>query len=143
MKSTLTIIARPKSADLVRKEFDAFLARAEKENWTELNVTFGFAWGNYLYERDWLEELFNANELREKVKEAEENGDGAIGSDDLYVTPVGIGVEYTFCHEADIHLEGSQDSEFLKNEKERYQSMGWDIYETLKPKSEQDGAGNA
>ena len=117
MNQILEIVSRPKSSKEIRIEFERFIERAQKEHWNELKVLFGFAWGNYIYEGDWTEEIMSPNKLARKVREAEENEDGEIGSDDLIVTPVGLGVEHIFCHEADIHLEGSLDSEYIQREK--------------------------
>jgi hypothetical protein len=129
---TLEIAARPETADAVRREFYAFLERAKSQGWLELKVLFGFAWGNYIYEKDWIEEIMNPDQLAERVATAESARDGMIGSDDLYVTPLALGVKHTFCHEADIHLEGPVDSDYIASEAARLEALGWNIYERIK-----------
>ena len=136
--AVLKIVARPQNADDVRREFQKFLERAKAQNWTELKVLFGFAWGNTIYENDWLEEIMTPDELAARVSKVELSKDGRIGSDDLYVTPIALGIEHTFCHESDIHLEGSEDSEYIQSELKRFESLGWEIYKTTKS-SEQVG----
>lgn len=130
--ATLEIAARPGTAEEVRREFQFFLDRAKLQGWKDLKVLFGFAWGNYIYEKDWIEEIMTPERLAERVAAAESAKDGKIGADDLYVTPLAIGVQHTFCHEADIHLEGPEDSEYISSEAARFGSLGWDVYERTK-----------
>jgi len=129
---TLEISARPSSTEDVREEFSRFLDYAKAQGWTELRVLFGFAWGSYIYEKDWIEEIMTPEELAARVAKAELAKDGKIGSDDLYVTPLALGIEHTFCHEADIHLEGPEDSEYIAAEAKRFESLGWTVYERTK-----------
>ncbi len=130
--NTLEIAARPASAEDVRREFQFFMDRAKLQGWKDLKVLFGFAWGNYIYEKDWIEEIMTPEQLSERVAAAEFARDGKIGSDDLYVTPLAIGVQHTFCHEADVHLEGPEGSDYISSEAARYESLGWDVYERTK-----------
>ena len=130
--ATLEIAARPSDADEVRREFISFIDRAKSKGWSELRVLFGFAWGNYIYEKDWIEEIMTPDQLSERVAAAESARDGKIGSDDLYVTPLAIGVQHTFCHEADIHLEGPDNSDYIASEAARFCSLGCDVYERIK-----------
>jgi hypothetical protein len=130
--ATIQIVALPESVDDLRNEFRAFIDRAKVERWNELNVLFGFAWGNYIYEKDWIEEIMTPVDLADRVARLEAANDGAIGSDDLFVTPLRLGVKYTFCHEADIHLEGPLESDYIAAESMRLKSLGWTICETTK-----------
>jgi hypothetical protein len=136
------IVARPKPSDNIRPEFDSFVSRAEERGWLQLKVLFGFAWGNRVYKDDWIEEIMTPAELQSRVNELERNGIGSIGDDDLYVTIEGGGTQFTFCHENDIHVEGSLDDPLIQSELDRFQQLGWDICERTK-KSEQGGGGNS
>lgn len=141
MNSTLEIIARPKSQDEFVAEFDRFLVQAKESGEGKIATMFGFAWGNFMYERDWLEEELTPEEIREKVSEAEREGFGCIGNSDLYLTKSSSGLRYTFCHEADIHIEGPLDSEHMKIEKERYLNLEWDVSERIR-QTEPSSGGN-
>ena len=87
----------------------------------KVTVLFGFAWGNYIY--DWKDQVMSWAELSEAVTNAEENGDGSIGSDDLYLT---VGEDkFTFCHHSDIHYPDQPTTKLGK--------ALWDYLETLPP----------
>jgi hypothetical protein len=131
-KKIIEIIARPKSGKDIRSEFDRFLELSRKEGWNELKVLFGFAWGNYVYEGDWIEEIISPDELQKRVKDAEMNGDGSISNDDLYIKVLATGRDYTFCHENDIHISGAVGDAHILEEAERFKSLGWEIYENRK-----------
>jgi len=131
-KKIIEIVARPTEGEDIRSEFDRFLDLSRKEGWNELKVLFGFAWGNYVYEHDWIEEVMSPNELQKKVQDAEMNGDGSISDDDLHIKVVATGRDYTFCHENDIHISGAIDDAYILDEAERFKSRGWKIYESKK-----------
>jgi hypothetical protein len=126
------IIVRPKDGDDIRCEFDRFLSTARSRGWNELKILFGFAWGNYAYENDWIEEVVSPDGLETRVRELEEKGDGSIGEDDLFVTVLAIGIQHTFCHENDIHIEGPHDDPYIDEEAGRYQSLGWELHDRTK-----------
>lgn len=129
MSRTLEILAKPPKGTNIKLEFSQFLTKARDKKWNKLSVMFGFAWANYIYDTEWIEQTFTPDELEAKVQSIELNDDGKIGDDDLYITIPNIGVHYTFCHENDIHLEGSTNSKYILAEKNRYQSLGWQVYE--------------
>ncbi|MEP4076208.1 hypothetical protein [Haloferula sp.] len=132
MAQTREIIVRPKPGEDIRGDFARFLSLASERDWTRLKVLFGFAWGNYAYKADWIEEVMSPTELKERVDALEENGDGAIGDDDLFVSIEGLGIQFTFCHENDIHIEGSPHAPLLVSELDRYRDLGWEIHERTK-----------
>lgn len=122
-------MARPPQNIDIRSEFSRFLSQATEQGWEEFKVLFGFAWGNYLYEDGWLEEVISLDELDSRVQAAEKSDHGSIGDDDLFITVVATGVEHTFCHENDIHLKGKAHDKYMLTEVTRYQEMGWQVYE--------------
>lgn len=124
----MELIITPTPEGNIREEFSRFLLRAKLEKW-ELLVMFGFAWGNQIYQSNWIEEQLTPNELEEKVKNAEVNGLGSIGTDDLFIDLINRDIQYTFCHEADIHLTSSHESEFIAAEKRRFLNLGWSVLE--------------
>lgn len=126
------IIVRPKPGENIRSEFERFLSLAHDRDWSHLKVLFGFAWGSAAYQGDWIEEVISPGTLKERVDELERLGEGAISDDDLFVTLENSGTQFTFCHENDIHVEGSSDDPILAAELDRYRSLGWEIHERTK-----------
>lgn len=138
MKLTREIIARPKDGDDIRDEFFRFLEEADEKKWGSLGVLFGFAWGNYAYVDNWIEEELNVDELRLRVQELEGRGDGSISEDDLFVTVGATGIQHTFCHENDIHIEGALENDCLTEEAARFRSLGWGVHDRTKTSEQND-----
>jgi hypothetical protein len=123
------VIGRPQKKEEVRSHFFTFLDQLEKDDVHEVKFTFGFAWGNFVYDGDWKEELATPAEVRRRVLDAEREGRGRIGDDDFYISVPGVGYERTYCHEADIHFESEIDHPELKAAKESWTKLGWSVYE--------------
>src|SRR5262245_45490322 len=127
------IIGKPpesSAVDSVRRDFESFLRDLESSPSQRVSVVFGFAWGNHLYERDWLTLELTGAELRARVSVAEERGLGWIGSDDLHVTLPEIGVERTYCHEADIHLlANDRTNPHLVTQRNSWLRSGWQVHD--------------
>lgn len=122
-------IGRPPDAEAVRRDFEGFVAELESKPSEKVGVVFGFAWGNEIYERDWLELDLTGSELRARVAEAEAAGLGQIGSDDLYIKLPGLGVERQYCHEADIHVTAADaEHPYVQAERQRWLDRGWEVY---------------
>ena len=101
---TYGFIGRPLGAEAVRRDFEEFVTELESRPSERVGVVFGFAWGNEIYEHDWLELDLTGSELRARVAEAEAASLGKIGTDDLYIKLPALGVDRQYCHEADIHI---------------------------------------
>ena len=142
MTQTREFVIIPKEGDSIRPEFDRFLEAARERGWDQFNVLFGFAWGNYVYEHNWIAKVISLDDLKSKVTALEHKNDGSIGDDDLFVTVEKTGVQHTFCHENDIHLEGRPDDEYLTAEVARYRHLGWEVHERTNS-SEQGGGAKA
>ena len=124
------IIAVPADTDSIRFEFTRFLDRALAEGWVEMKVRFGFAWSAHPGMGDGTEKMMSPVMLAETVSAAESQNQGKIGSDDLYVTPIALGVEHLFCHDADIHLQGPEESAYIESEAARFSALGWKVYDS-------------
>ena len=122
-------IGRPPDAEAVRRDFDEFVTELESRPAEKVGVVFGFAWGNEIYERDWVELDLTGSELRSRVADAEAAGLGKIGSDDLYIKLPALGVERQYCHEADIHVTAA-DSEHpcVAAARQAWLDRGWEVY---------------
>jgi len=129
MNPTLEIVARPPDGEDIRNEFNRFISIAREAGCQRLSIMFGFAWGNDVYDDDWLEEDLSPSEVETRVMEAEGAGFGAVADDDLFVTVPETGLKYTFCHENDIHVEGDPDGQFIHEERSRFLAMNWIIHE--------------
>jgi hypothetical protein len=116
-------------AEAVRRDFDEFVTELESRSSERVLVLFGFAWGNEIYEHDWLELDLTGSELRSRVAEAEAAGLGKVGSDDLYITLPGLGVKRLYCHEADIHVTAADAAHpYLEAERQEWLHRGWEVY---------------
>jgi hypothetical protein len=60
-------IGRPNAAEALRRDFDGFVAELESRPAERVGVVFGFAWGNLIYERTWLELDLTGSELRARI----------------------------------------------------------------------------
>lgn len=132
MKTIREFVVRPKPGENIRTAFECFLLRATEEGWPKLKVLFGCAWGNHVHGKEWIEKDMSAAELSVSVMELEAQGVGLIGDDDLYVTIESTGTQFTFCHENDIHIQGSPEDLFVQAELGRFRNMGWAIHERTK-----------
>lgn len=122
------IVGRPRDAEALRRDFDEFVTELESRPAERVGVVFGFAWGNEIYEGDWLELSLTGGELRARVAEAEAAGLGKIGSDDLYIKLPALGIERQYCHEADIHVTAA-DSEhpYVAAARQEWLARGWEV----------------
>lgn len=121
-------IGRPPDSKAVREDFEKFVTQLESTPSETVYVVFGFAWGNEVYKHDWLELALTGNELRTRVAEAEAEGLGAIGSDDLYIKIPVLGVERLYCHEADIHVTSADpEHPYVSAERQRWLDRGWEV----------------
>jgi|SRR5882724_3900794 len=123
------IIGRPPKKEDVREHFFSFLRQLEDEGVPEVKIMFGFAWGNYIYERDWLCELCSPAEARSRVEDQERKKNGKIGSDDFYISIPGTNYERTYCHEADIHFSSDEPNPIFQITKEEWKRLGWKVFE--------------
>lgn len=133
MSKNIEIIVTPDTIEEIRDEFNRFIEFANNKKLLELEVYFGFAWRGFPSENS---EFLTPDELRARVIEEEKLTDRKLGENDIFITPKNFDVEFTFCHETDIHLEGPPDSKFIQDEKVRYKSLGWKIYERIIDKTE-------
>lgn len=117
------------AVDAVRRDFEALVRDLEASPSKRVSVMFGFAWGNEIYERDWLALELSGAELRARVAAAETNGIGRIGSDDLHITLPDVGVERTYCHEADVHVIAAEDTHpYLEAQRQEWVRSGWQVH---------------
>ena len=88
-------------------------------------ILFGFAWGNYIYEKDWIELPTLTDGIQNLILKAEKDDHGELGFDDLYIKLPNCNTELQYCHETDIHLTFSEPNELAQAIKTRWISNGW------------------
>ena len=125
------LIGTPPQSDAVagvRHDFEALVRDLEASPSKRASVVFGFAWGNHIYARDWVALELTGAELRARVAAAEANGLGRIGSDDLHITFPDVGVERTYCHEADVHVVAAEGTHpYLGAQRQEWVRSGWHV----------------
>lgn len=95
-----------------------------------VDIMFGFAWGNYIYENNWDNMTINASEIIARAYEYKEYGN--IGDDDLYINIPDSNIEILICHERDIHIRYEQDSELLSKLQKVLPEEQWVVRRDIK-----------
>ncbi|MGE5682116.1 MAG: hypothetical protein ACM34K_14705 [Bacillota bacterium] len=95
-----------------------------------VDIMFGFAWGNYIYENNWDNMTIHASEIIARTYEYKEYGN--IGDDDLYINIPDSNIEILICHERDIHIRYEQDSELLSKLKRVLPEEQWVVRRDIK-----------
>ena len=101
-----------------------------------VEITYGFAWGNEIYESDWLPISTDSSKIEEMVEVETQKGSGEIGSDDFYIVIKNEPLRIQVCHENDIHIEYDTESEILKKIKTAINPEEW---AWIKEKGEKNG----
>lgn len=74
----------------------------EKHDVKEVELLFGFAWGNDY--KDWTPFTVKTFQIEQEINHAESLEVGKFSNDDLYIRVAYFATEFLFCHESDIHL---------------------------------------
>ncbi len=125
------IIGTPPEDDqaAVRRDFEAFCCDLESTPSKRVSVVFGFAWGNEIYQHDWLSLELTGSELRARVAAAEASGLGRIDSDNLHITLPDLRVTRLYCHEDDVHVVAEDRNDaYLVAQREKWIEAGWDVH---------------
>lgn len=132
------ILTHPLTKQQIRTELEHLIEFFSIKSVTTCQVLFGFAWGNEDYSGDaWNEENIPLIDLPQKIEEVEFSGLGALGQDDLFVKVPGM--EFHFCHEADIHICFVEQHPDIETFFQRWSTLGFMPSEWLK--SEDKGPG--
>lgn len=113
----------------MRRHFFCHLDELEAAGIPAVRIMFGFAWGNYVYEGPWKEEICSPSEIRARIEKLENEKLGRIGDDDFYISVPGSNLERLYCHEADIHYSSDESAAEIQKAKNEWLSLGWKIYE--------------
>ncbi len=102
--------------------------------YTRVLAFFGFAWGGHVYDDQWHDLPMALADLEKRIIEAEENGWGRLGQDNLYFTVTQLPIRLTYSYESDIHLSYTQDNDIVSRIRQRWLSRQW-LTEFLKSKT--------
>ena len=91
----------------------------------EVLILFGFAWGNFIYEKDWIEQSTSTYNIESLILTAEKDEHGQLGFDDLYIKIPNLNIELQYCHETDIHLTYLDTNELIEAVSKRWTLNGW------------------
>ena len=89
----------------INEIFNGVLKELKEKFNQKYQIQYGFAWGNWIYEKDWKYLIKTPDEILSEVKMYLDKKDGKIGSDDFYIKTIDENLEITFCHESDVHIE--------------------------------------
>lgn len=115
-----------------RAELQAFLDRLletlREDGVTRIHVRFGYAWEG---RSEWREEAeVPLGEVRERIVAAETRNEGALGHDDLFLTPEGRDVQVQFCHHGDVHVIFDGPDALVEWIREEWEREGWAFQES-------------
>jgi uncharacterized protein YigE (DUF2233 family) len=96
-----------------KEAFRRILSLLISERIEKVEITYGFAWGNDIYEAEWLPIGVAPSKIEAMVEVESQKGSGAIGSDDFYITINSEAIQIQVCHENDIHIEYNTESALL------------------------------
>jgi hypothetical protein len=119
------IVTDPLDAADLWADLRANLARLAHHGVTEVRLFFGFAWGRYIYDGLWREIPVAPDAVPAMVVDAERQGFGRLGDDNLYLTIAPLDAKLLYSHERDIHLCRGQDNRFTAEVLERWRADGW------------------
>lgn len=94
---------------------------------TKVLLLFGFAWGNAIYQGAWTDIPATPEEVEKRIAQAETEGHGKLGSDNLYITIPKLNARLQYSYETDIHLSYSQSNAFVNAILKRWSSQQWHL----------------
>ena len=105
MNETRHIVTKEITADAMWAELRRLLTHLETVGLKEVEILFGYAWGNTINPTpDWQYISISLGEIEARIKKEEDNKNGKLSGDDLYVRHPSFSYELQFCHHSDIHI---------------------------------------
>jgi hypothetical protein len=99
------VCTREVSAEDMWRFLRRFLVRCSEVGITDVEMLFGFAWGNRIYPSGkWEYIRLPIADVEGRIREEEAKQNGQLGRDDLYIYHVQWGFELQLCHESDMHI---------------------------------------
>jgi len=119
-----TLLGIPPSAADLREDLSWFLDMIRDCH--DVEVMFGFAWGNFRYPAQWQWERLTVSTIPSEIAAQEAHGDGRFGSDDLYLRVNSLGCERLYCHHTDVHFTTDDTAELFQRQQQRWRELGWE-----------------
>ena len=93
----------------------------------EVFLLFGFSWGRFIYGegQTWSELAVAIDEVEPMIARAYDNGHGALGHDNLYITIPDFDARLQYSHEIDIHLSYTETNAFVQAVLNRWAQNQW------------------
>jgi hypothetical protein len=101
------------------------VARLEGLGATEVLLFFGYAWGRRIYSGPWVGMPVAIGAVPAMIADAEQQGFGSLGDDNLYLTVPSRDVKFLYSHESDIHLSYGPETPFVTETIGRWRANGW------------------
>lgn len=76
----------------------------------EVDVVFGFAWGNEIDDGSWNAQRLHPDQILPRIQSYEGMEFGRFGDDEVEVRLLHEEVSILFCHERDVHLKFVQET---------------------------------
>lgn len=119
------IVTDPLGAEDLWSDFRLNIDLLKKLDIAEVLVMFGFSWGNKIYTGRWQDISMTVSEVETSVVDAESNGFGKLGDDNLYITIPLLKARLTYSYETDIHLAYAEENDFVRKVKARWSKNDW------------------
>jgi len=119
------LVTDPLGAEDLWEDLRTNIALLKASGYTGALVFFGFGWGEHIYEDQWKDIPMSLDDLEARVREAEDNGFGSLGNDNLYFTVEELPLRWNYSYESVIHLSFSEGNKIALDIKRRWLARGW------------------
>jgi hypothetical protein len=133
MMGTRQIVTKEITTDAMWAELRRVVTQFTSEGLTDVEILFGFAWGNAINPTpDWQYIFVPLSEIEARIKSEEQNKTGKLGQDDLYIRHPSLSYELQFCHESDIHIWFEQRDSMIESVEAEWKAKGFEPKEWVK-----------
>ena len=113
MDYTITFFTRILSKFEFKTEFDRIIKTLEQNHVDEVELLFGWAWGNDY--KDWTPFQTKVTDIELELEKPQKQNFGQFGNDDIFIRLPELEIEFLFCHESDIHLSFNNANEIVSS----------------------------
>lgn len=113
MDYTNTFFTRILNEFEFKTEFDCIIKTLEQNHVGEVEILFGWAWGNDY--KDWIPFPTKVTNIVSEIDKPQKQNLEQLGNDDIFITLPKLKIEFLFCHERDIHLSFNNANEIVSS----------------------------
>ena len=113
MDYTNTFLTRILNEFEFKTEFDRIIKILEQNQIDEVEILFGWAWGNEY--KDWVPFRTKVIDIVSEIDKPQQQKLGQLGNDDIFITIPELEIEFLFCHELDVHLSFNSDNKIVSS----------------------------